>query len=227
MTIPDRQTLTASANELTTSDHLWRRLHDHLEADLAAMMREDKSKPKKQPAPPSPWNDTAAHLIGDIAAGARRHETALTLLLFNRARYRGGDDNNTLAAILALPDLITTATERHPADPSVKDLADQAWQHQRPAIAAADLTLWPLRCRALLDELRTSEEPWTAAPGGLECPYCRRRLHLAPGWEHAISSARVVCRACPARVDPDERPRPDRDWPASAWIGALNEPDVA
>ena len=224
----NRDTLTSAARELTNLDNLWQRLHDHLEDDLAQMMREDKNKPKKQPVPPSPWNDTAAHLIGEIAAGARRHETGLTVLLFNRARYRGGDDRNTFAAINALPDLIVTATERHPARANIDKLTEQPWQHQRAAYAATDLTLWPVRCRALLDELRTNEEPWTRAPGRLACPYCDRALHLSPGWEHAIHSARVVCRSCPARLPDEEQRRSiDRDWPASQWIGALNDTHVA
>lgn len=225
MTI-DRDQLTACARELTDRDNLWQRLHEHLEADLAAMMKEDKAKPKKQPVAPSPWNDSAAHLISEIAAGARRHETSLTLLLFDRARYRGGDDRNTYAALTALPALITAAAERHPADPNTKSLTEQPWQYQRAAYAATDLALWPTRCRALLDELRTEEEPWTKAPQGLNCPYCERRLHLAPGTyadEAAIMSARLTCRDCPTRLLDETDRHINRHWAANEWIGMLQE----
>lgn len=215
-----RDELTAAARELTDRDHLWDRLHDHLEDDLAAIMREDKTKPKKQPTPPTPWNDTAANLISEIAAGARRHENQLTLLLFQNARYRGGSRRNTHDCIRRLPDLITAALDRHPAHPDLTP-PEQPWEHQRARDAARDLTTWPVRCRDLLDELRPAEEPWQRAPRLITCAYCQRRLHLAPGWnQQPIHQVRLVCRRCPNTTG-DHTPGTDREWNATAHLGRL------
>lgn len=62
--------------------------------------------------------------------------------------------------------------------------------------AAHDLTAWPVRIRAIFDEARPDEQPWTKAPGGLKCPHCERRLELAPGWRDRPENADVVCRSC-------------------------------
>lgn len=206
---PDRDQLEACASELAgPPDRLLHRLRLLLEP-TGSIMRERTGKPPKISGSPAPWDDAVAGLLFDIHAGARGHETGLTLLLHNAARYRGESDANTAACLLRLPDLILAAYDRDPHHPS----------HRR---AARDLLAWPRRVRAVLDEARKDEEAWTRAPGRLTCPYCERRLLLKPGWEHEWNPP-VWCRSCPARLEGEEgRAVVHREWPAGAWLAVLN-----
>ncbi|GII98375.1 hypothetical protein CLV28_0698 [Sediminihabitans luteus] len=157
-----------------------------------------------------PWNNDAATLYFDIHAAVRRHEAALTLLLFGHARYRGGDDQNTLDAVSRLPVLLDrahTAGHQH---------------HDTVTTATTDLTAWPRQLRALLDEPRDGETPWTKAPGNLVCPHCEQRLHLAPGWRDRPDHADLVCRTPDCADEHGHQPR----WAPSAWVG-LVQPDPA
>lgn len=222
--LPDRLALEQAARELTGPDRLWQRLHALLaDAEVAATENGAGGKKQKAAASPSPWNDEAGDLLTTIHGEARRFESALTLLLFRSARYRGGDDRNTLACIGQLPALIDLALERHPRGDSQQAASDE---HLLAATAARSLVSWPRLARALFGEQRKDEERWTSAPGYLQCPHCARRLQLAPGWQDHPESADVWCRACPARVTGDE-PGPDqtldRRWPPTAWIGVLQE----
>ncbi|GMA22271.1 hypothetical protein GCM10025864_00300 [Luteimicrobium album] len=151
-----------------------------------------------------PWNGPAANLALDIAAAVRRHESTLTLLLFQQARFRPDGDRQTLDAIGRLPVLVDHAiASGHGGRPPVRD-------------AAHDLTAWARRCRALLDEAHDDEQPWTPAPSALPpCPDCNRRLYLAPGWQYAGDAADVLCRTC---RDDDGQPL---RWDAGTWLAVL------
>lgn len=156
-----------------------------------------------------PWNGQAAGVFYDIHAQVRRYESALTVLLFQKAKYRGGDDENTFDAIGRLPVLIAHAIDKgHEQHGDVTDAARLLG------------TTWPRECRRVLDQLREDEQPWTTAPGDLRCPYCDGALELAPGWSQAPDSADVWCRRC---LDPNgQRYR----WSPSVWTGlVLTQPD--
>lgn len=154
-----------------------------------------------------PWNGPAANLALDIAATARRHETALTLLLFQRAKFRGMTDRDVDDAINRLPVLVDHAVAQdHGENPVVAD-------------TVKDLHRWGRQCRRLLDEARDDETPWTKAPGDLRCPWCDNRLELAPGWQHAPEGADVMCRRCV-----DARGAWLR-WPPTAWLAVLQHRD--
>lgn len=161
---------------------------------------------------PAPWNDEAAGLVMVIHAGAREVEGNLSWLLFSRLLHRSGSDVHTRRALRNIPDLLAAAAEKFPGHWSIRDGERQ-------------LRSWPRQCRALLDEARWGEERWTAAPGGLRCPHCDRRLVLRPGWERE-SEPPVWCRGCPVELEGDEFARPSRSWPADAWIATLNEGDA-
>lgn len=190
--------------DLTGRDRLYPRLaqlipeHDTvLEATIGSH--------KKHLAPPIPWNEPAAMLYMDIHAGARDHETTLTLLLFGKATFRGGADKLTIEALERLPVLFDAAWDRG------------LWD--RPAVqhAARTTAAWPVQVRRLLDEARPHEVPWTRAPGNLTCPHCSRPLFLPPAWQYAGDQAEVVCRNPECRDEDGAR----RQWPAGAWLGRL------
>lgn len=206
-TTADLEELQACVAELLDRDLLLARVHLLLPDLDAGGWSDGKQKLKKQPVAPTPWNDAAAGFVTDVHAGAREHESALTLLLFRSARFRGGADEATAGALRALPDLILAAADRH------------GRQHHIPSEAARALRSWPRQARRLLDEARYGEEPWTRAPGGLRCPYCNRRLELRPGWDREPSPA-IWCRRCPASEDHESR-----SWPADAWLAVLQHQD--
>lgn len=162
---------------------------------------------RKHVAAPIPWNSPAAMLALDIHAAARRHESALTLRLFAKATYRGGDDATTLDIIKRLPDLIAHALQ-HLTDPGDID---------GTADIARDLTAWPRQIRALLDEALPGEQRWTRAPGNLRCPYCGKNLELEPGWRDNPAGADVVCRRC---IDAHGHLM---RWQPSTWVAVLQE----
>lgn len=209
----DTTDLAACANELTAGpDRLLDRLRELLPdgTDTAPGYSDTGPNHAKVTGSPAPWNDHIAGAFFEVHAGARRHESALTLLLFRRARYRGGSDRQTCEALQALPPLIEAATQQYP-------------DHRVPREAARDLTAWPRAIRIALDEARYGEEPWTKAPGNLRCPYCDRRLVLAPGWDREHEPP-VWCRACPHRLEDEVgQRRVDRQWPAGAWLAVLQQ----
>ena len=157
-----------------------------------------------------PWNTPAASLVIDVHHRARRHETALSLLLFQSAKYRGSSDDNTREALVRLPVLIRAAVRA--------DLGE----HPDVVKAVASLALWPARMRRLLDHdpADTDPRPWTKAPGDLSCPHCNRRLWLEPGWQHLGAGAPVWCRHCT-----DDNGLKLR-WPADAWLAVLQAADT-
>lgn len=155
-----------------------------------------------------PWNTPAASLYFDVHADTRRYETALTLLLWHHAKYRSPSDTDTLDAVARLPVLIDHALNTGHQDHG--DVAD----------AARLLPRWARQARAILDETRDDERPWTTAPGDLRCPHCETRLKLAPGWSEHPDSADVHCRTC--RDDHGQYLR----WPPSAWVLTLQYRDA-
>lgn len=218
----DREDLEACVAELLDRDRLLQRVHQLLPDVDASGWSEGKQKIKKQPVAPTPWNDAAAGFITDVHAGARSHETRLTLVLFKRARYRGHADAATVSALQALPDLIAAADElangRH-------DLVTRKYARSAAVDAARDLQVWPRQARSLLDEVRTEEAPWTKAPGRLRCPYCDRRLELRPGWDKArdddVVARSLYCRRCPGSEGKTQ------SWPATTWLSVLQHGDAA
>ena len=208
----DTDALRACVQELIGTDNLLARVTALLHHEVAPGMQEAGAnmKPPKKAAPPSPWNDHAAALTLDIHAGARDIEANLTRLAHGRTTTRSGSDAHTRRALANIPDLLALCNERHGGHWIVTEGEKQ-------------LLRWPRECRAILDEARWGEEPWTKAPGGLRCPHCSRRLALAPGWDKEAAPP-VWCRACPAEIEGDERARPHRQWASDTWIGLLNEP---
>jgi len=175
---PPIDALYTAARELTT-----------LYPRLAQLIHEtgnpiDQESGKRQAITYSePWNTPAGQLKHDIHTTIRRYETALTILLFGKATYRGTSDALTITAFTRLATLIDHATTKNTITTDVED-------------ATHLLLSWPRRIRLMLDEPRPGEEPWTKAPGDLRCPHCERRLELQPGWQHHPENADVICRHC-------------------------------
>ena len=194
--------LDTAVADLTGRDHLYRRLRTLIPQQTTILESHIGSRTRYSAAP-IPWNTPAAMLYLDIHAAAREHETNLTLLLWNRAKYRGPGDNLTAQAIERLPNLINAAIT--------------AGQGTRTIVteAAHDLTAWPTLIRRLLDEARSSETPWTKAPGNLRCTGCGHALYLAPGWQYDAEHADVICRTC--RDTDGQHLR----WKPSLWLGRL------
>lgn len=155
---------------------------------------------------PLPWNEPAAGLYYEIHADARTFERNLTLRLFKRATYRPGTDDHTREVITRLPDLIA-----HAHDCGLDPKADQLDTMTRTILR------WPVQVRAILDEARPDETPWTRAPGNLVCPYCDRALWLSPGWQKAQGQVDVICRTCHDDTGALRR------WAPNAWLARLQE----
>lgn len=149
-----------------------------------------------------PWNTPAADTYYDIHAGVRTHENALTLLLWRKAKYRPGNDQQTYEALNHIAVLIDHARNNGHAD------------HDTTTQAASALASWPRQCRRVLDELREDEQPWSKAPGDVRCPHCGHRLELPPDW-HQITNPDLTCRTC---VDDNGR---WLTWPTTEHIGLL------
>jgi len=194
--------LDTAVADLTGRDHLYARLRILIPQQTTILESHIGSRTRYSAAP-IPWNTPAAMLYLDIHAAAREHETNLTLLLWNRAKYRGPGDNLTAQAIERLPVLINAAIT--------------AGQGTRTIVTEAvhDLTTWPTLIRRLLDEARSNETPWTKAPGNLRCTTCGHTLYLAPGWQYDAEHADVICRTC--RDTDGQHPR----WTPSLWLGRL------
>ena len=193
--------LDAAVGELINRDHLYARLRD-LIPQQTTILESKIGSHTRYSAAPIPWNTPAAMLYLDIHAAAREHETNLTLLLWEKATYRGPADALTTQAITRLPTLIRAA---HDADHSHRTIVTEATH---------DLTTWPVLIRRILDESRTGENPWTKAPGNLHCPD-GHTLYLAPGWQYDVEHADAICRHC--NTPDGQHPR----WNASAWLGKL------
>lgn len=155
-----------------------------------------------------PWNTPAADLYFDIHAAARRYEAALALKLWGKVTFRPGTDAVTREVLDRLPVLVGHAIAAGHDDTGVIDPAN-------------DLGTWPARIRAMLDEARPDEQPWTKAPGGLTRPHCERRLELAPGWRDRPEATDVVCRSCR-----DDEGRWYR-WALATWTAVLRHHDAS
>ena len=151
----------------------------------------------------SPWSDEPAGWLTDVHAGARRAESGLSWVAFARERHRGGSDGHTIAALRQLPALLVHVRDQHR---TAGKLADRVEREVRS---------WARRGRAILDEARADEIPWTRAPGGLICRQpidpdrpklgvCRAPLLLEPGWQHQLKPP-LHCRAC-------RRTYPHAEW---------------
>lgn len=205
-TVIDIATLRTAAHQLTT---LLPRLQA-LIPDQPTTLESQHGAHRKHVAAPIPWNTPAAMLALDIHAAARRLESALTIRLFRKATYRGGDDATTLDIIKRLPDLIAHA-HQHLTDPGdIDGVTDIAYE----------ILSWPRQVRALLDEPLPGEQRWTRAPGDLRCPYCDKNLELEPGWIDHPEAADVICRRCE-----DAYGRMLR-WEPTTWIAVLNQADA-
>lgn len=203
---PTDEELYAAARELTTTS-LLPKLKALIPADTTPL-ESTLGAHTKHIAAPTPWNDPAAMLYYEIHADARRYESQLSIRLFQRAKYRPGDDANLTEAINRLPVLIAHGRAKG-LDP-VLDLAD-------PTNA---LLSWAPRIRILLDEALPGEIPPAKAPGGLRCPHCHRPLYLNPGWQYATAdTTQVHCRHC--RDDAGRR----LTWPAGPWLARLQSSD--
>ncbi|GMA26676.1 hypothetical protein GCM10025864_44970 [Luteimicrobium album] len=110
-----------------------------------------------------PWNGPAANLALDIAAAVRRHESTLTLLLFQQARFRPDGDRQTLDAIGRLPVLV--------------DHAIASGHGGRPRSATPPTTSPPGRVAAA----RSSTKPTTTSSPGRPHPRRSRRALTAIG----------------------------------------------
>lgn len=62
----------------------------------------------------APWNAPAAHAYFDVHAEIRRVESLLSVVLFQRAVYRGGSDAATAEVFARLPVLLREAFDRDP-----------------------------------------------------------------------------------------------------------------
>lgn len=169
-------------------------------------------------ASPAPWNDAAAGLYHEIHDGSRNIEAGLRMLLGYTRRSRGGSDAETVDVLDALPDLIATALAQHPDHEPV--ITHGRRRTVSPRRAARDVTSWPRRCRALLDQARPTEEPWQKAPGGLRCPYCDRPLRLAPGWD-TEGAPPIWCRHCP-KAPPTGDGSPHVEFDFHTWMLTLS-----
>lgn len=204
-TIADIETAVA---DLTDRDHLYTRLHQ-LIPQQGSILRSQIGSHARYSASPIPWNSPAAMLYFDIHAAVREHESNLTLLLWQTAKFRGGTDELTTQAIRRIPDLIRAA-----------HIAGHA-HHTVVVEATRAIVNWPVRIRRVLDESRPHEVPWTKAPGNLRCPECSQSLHLVPGWQYDPENAAVICRHC---TTDDGQPL---TWEPSAWLAKLQDtPDV-
>ena len=167
----------------------------------------DSTARTKRPSQPLPIPAPALTALA-IAQTARAHRFTLTARLFNRASYQPLTDVATHNAISALPHLIANARDHYgDADPYVGQIA-------------ADLLAWPRQARAILDELRADEQPWTKAPGALFCPHCNETLYLPPGWAEQRDrrgniTSDVWCRRC---SDDDGQ---NLRWAPSQWTGRV------
>ena len=187
------------------------RLNDLLDKPATHVVGDSGHVRSKVIGSPAPWNDEAAGILFEIHAGTRRHELALRRTLgFNPVR-RGSSEQQTVASLSSLPDLIRAATARN-LDQHVVDRA------------VADVTRWPRICRGILDDdPLPSDRPNTKAPGDLRCPHCNRRLILRFGWQHAEKDQQLWCIKCPSTID-EEHPRGrDLSWPPDAWLAVLQD----
>lgn len=196
--------LYATARDLTID--LYPRLHDLVPATTNQVSESQIGKTKGTTKFVIPWNGPAADLHLDIHAACRRHESALTLLLWGKATFRGGPDEITLEVINRLPVLIDHAVVAGHDTPEVD-------------ASARDLISWAVRIRAMLDEARDGEAPWVKAPGGLVCPHCETRLELPPTW-HRLANPDLVCRTCT-----DENGR-HLTWPAADHLTHAHPDDL-
>lgn len=196
--------LYATARDLTTD--LYPRLHDLVPATTNQVSESQIGKTKGTTKFVIPWNGPAADLHLDIHAACRRHESALTLLLWGKATFRGGPDEITLEVINRLPVLLDHAAAAGHDTPEVDAIA-------------RDLISWAVRIRAMLDEARDGEAPWVKAPGGLTCPHCGARLELPPTW-HRLANPDLVCRTCT-----DEHGK-HLTWPASDHLDHAHPDDL-
>ena len=196
--------LYATARDLTTD--LYPRLHDLVPATTNQVSESQIGKTKGTTKFVIPWNGPAADLHLDIHAACRRHESALTLMLWGTAQFRGGADHITLEVINRLPILLDHADHDGHTGPEVDAIA-------------RDILSWAVRIRAMLDEARADEAPWVKAPDNLGCPHCDNRLELPPRW-HDIANPDLVCRTCT-----DEHGK-FLTWPAAEFLTAAHPDDL-
>lgn len=208
----------------TIADDIWsligggylERLNDLLDKPATHVVGDSGHVRSKVIGSPAPWNDEAAGILFEIHAGTRRHELALRRTLgFNPVR-RGSSEQQTVASLSSLPDLVRAATARN-LDQHVVDRA------------VADIGRWPRICRGILDDdPAPNERPNTKAPGGLTCPHCDRRLILKHGWQFTgdVAKQQLWCLRCPTTIDDDHPRGRDLSWEPAAWIAVLQHTDT-
>lgn len=179
----DRQAHDQAVRELHQTD----RLLDRLAALTAAPPSpQEQYDHRKVAGSPTPWNDRYAMLSLEVQAGARRLERLLRSELGLPVRRRPPTWEHALAALAATVDLAAA-------------LDGQERGCELPREAEAWTAAWARRARAVLDEERPSEAPWTRCPGGLRCHLCGSPLWLQPGWAdtpEGVNHAPVFCRRC-------------------------------
>ncbi|WP_163275346.1 hypothetical protein [Cellulomonas iranensis] len=159
-------------------------------------------------AAPIPWNDAAALAYFTIHGDARRYESLLTLRLYGRTQYRAGTDEETVAILERLPQLI-----RYGRDVGLPDLdLDDVTR---------DLLAWPRQLRVLLGCTRPGDESTTPVPGRPSCPECGTTLVLSAGWRVLEQdSVQAMCRRCRGE---DGRLL---SWPVTEWVGHLQHDEL-
>ncbi len=159
-------------------------------------------------AAPIPWNDAAALAYFTIHGDARRYESLLTLRLYGRTQYRAGTDEETVAILERLPQLIRYGRDVGLSD---MDLAD----------VTRDLLAWPRQLRVLLGCTRPGDESTTPVPGRPSCPECGTTLVLSAGWRVLEQdSVQAMCRRCRGA---DGRLL---SWPVTEWVGHLQHDEL-
>lgn len=205
----------AAVRDLLHRERLLDRVHDEIAAPPSPQEQYDH---RKIAGSPTPWNDRYAMLLLDVEAGARALETRLRYNLglpwlpVERDGYRWARPPGRAHAETALNQTVILAETLHGKEPD-HDLAREALSR---------CLRWARRARAVLDEARPDELPWTRCPGDLRCGMCGGPLWLKPGWEDAAQLERepVWCRTC---VDDTGAAV---SYPSAVWARLVAESDT-
>lgn len=200
---PDQHT--AEVRDLLDREHLLDRIHAQIAAPPSPQEQYDH---RKISGSPTPWNDRYAMLLLDVEAGARHLETRLRYTLglpwlpVERGGFRWARPAGRAHAEYALHQVVILAAA----------LNDQDRDNDLSREAQTLTARWARRARAVLDEARPDELPWTRCPGDLRCHLCESPLWLKPGWENAEQLAQqpVWCRRC------------EHSYPSAVWAAALD-----
>lgn len=196
-----------AVRELQHTDNLLDRIYEQIAAPPSPQEQYDH---RKISGSPTPWNDRYAMLALDVEAGARRLERLLRSDLDLPPRRRPHTRAHAMAALAQTVSL-------------AQALDGRTRGCELPRETEAWCTSWAKRARAVLDEARADELPWTRCPGNLRCHLCGQPLWLKPGWADdptAISRQPVWCRQC---VDDSGV---QVSYPSAVWAKLVMESDT-